>query len=345
MLRSGLFLSSSFIKKKELHMEAVSNQITEYSTYALPQSPDSNVVYRLVPVNPDLSYYHERTDRNIGWITPEEQEILHSSVVGIAGAGGMGGLLAATLVRAGVGEVRISDTEAFDVSNINRQFGARRTSVGLSKAFETARLVREISNDTTIVVYPQGITEQTVNHFVQGCSVICDEIEVLAIDARILLHRKSVALDISLFNCNTVGFSTNLFLYTPQSITMEEMTGLSYEEAKRLRKLAEEGDSSAQLRIATVMMRAVVPELPEYRASEKEIDHAAFYRRLLEERKVPIIATNPPLATGFLANRVLLYLLRNSGIKRKIVATPEMPGYLHFDAAQMRVVVTTKGWL
>jgi molybdopterin/thiamine biosynthesis adenylyltransferase len=300
-------------------------------------------VHRFTPNTVDDRYYSERTDRNIGWITQAEQDILRNSVVGIAGAGGMGGLLASILVRVGVGEIRISDCETFDVSNINRQFAATRGTVGKSKALETARMIREIADDTTVVVYPQGITEESAYHFVEGCHIICDEIEVLAIDARILLHRQSRTYGVNVFNCNTVGFSTNLFLYTPTSMTIEEATGVSYEEAQKLRNKAVCGDAESLTNIVHAMMRAVVPNLPEYRPTAVETDHMAFYRRFLQEKKVPIIATNPPMATGFLANRVLLHLLRNSGVPRAIVNTPEMPGYLTFDAAHMHAQVGTRG--
>ncbi len=287
-----------------------------------------------------IDTYYERTDRNIGWITPEEQEILRHSVVGIAGVGGMGGLLASILVRTGIGEVRISDCESFDMSNCNRQFGATRSTIGKSKVIETARMLQDIADDAHLVLYPDGITEQSVDQFISGCSVVCDEIEAFALDARILLHARAREHGVSLFNCNSIGLSTNLFLYTPGGVTFEEMCGISYDAAKILHIQASRGDKRAAAHIGHAILKAVVPMLPEYRPGASETDHAAFYRRYIGEQKVPIIGTNPPMATGFLANRILLYLLRNSGVPRDYVQIPEVPGFLHFDAAHMRV--TTK---
>ena len=298
----------------------------------LPRSPNPNCIYRLVPIHYDEKYYLERTDRNIGWITETEQNILKNSIVGIAGTGGMGGLLSATLLRAGVGEIRISDCESFDLSNVNRQFAATSSSVGKSKAFETARMLRSICTDSTLAVYPQGIVSSTVDHFIDGCSVICDEIEALAIDSRILLHMHSRQKNVSVFNCNTVGFSSNLFLYTPHGMTMEEALGVSYEAAVTLREAANQGDTDAAASIIDAILRAVVPHFTEYR---EHIDKKEFYARLINEGKVPIIATNPPMATGFLANRIILYLLKNSGEQRQVTDIPEMPGYLHIDTARL----------
>lgn len=298
----------------------------------------------LDPTNTNDSFYFERTDRNIGWITKEEQLILKNSVVGIAGCGGMGGLLASIFTRLGVGEIRIADSEVFDISNINRQFGAGRNTIDKSKALETARLVRDIANDTRLVIYKEGITEATVDSFLLGCDIVCDEIEVLAVPARILLHIRARKQGISLFNCNTVGFSTNLFLYEPDGMTMEEAIGLSYEESLELAKAANSGDQQAINEIVDRMVKAVVPQMPEYSPAEKEANLDAFYHRLKVEKKAPIIATNPPLAAGFLADRVLLYLLRNSPVTRTIQPVPSMPGFLHFDAANMTATAISSGW-
>ena len=79
----------------------------------------------------------------------------------------------------------------------------------------------------------------------------------------------------------------------------------------------------------------MIPEIPEYAPASDELS-GAFLRRVHEERKAPIIATNPAMAGGFLADRVLLHLLRNSGTVRPCTQTPPMPAYLHFDAALMR---------
>jgi|SRR5665213_425349 len=291
--------------------------------------------YRLLPQSADEKYYRERTDRNIGWITKAEQDSLKHAVVGIAGCGGMGGLIAATLVRIGIGEVRIADNEVFDTSNINRQFAATRRSIGKSKADETAKMIREISDDTTLVVYPQGINEQSVSHFLEGCDVVCDEIEFWAVGARILLHQKARALGVSVFNCNTVGFGTRLFLFEPDGYTMEEQLGLSFERAMELQqKIQSRTATAADIKIVMdALIAGLIVELPEYSADTTIYSTVETgLKRLVEEGRAPIIGTNPPMASGFLSDHVLFYLLRNSAVKRNVVRPPKAPGYLCFDA-------------
>src|SRR5574338_557700 len=104
----------------------------------LPSNPTEDTIYVLNPRNYDPAFYQERTDRNIGWITREEQDLLQGKMVGFSGCGGMGGLVAQILLRMGVGTLKIADLEKFDASNISRQFGATRSAIGVSKAFATA---------------------------------------------------------------------------------------------------------------------------------------------------------------------------------------------------------------
>lgn len=302
---------------------------------------------RLAPLRNDPRYYRERTDRNIGWITREEQEIIRGAAVGIAGCGGMGGELAEKLLRLGVGEIRIADNETFDVSNINRQFAAITSTVGTPKSFATAMMLRGIADDTTVLVYPRGICEDTVFDFVNGCDVICDEIEFWCIGSRILLHRAARERGVPVFVCNSLGFGSQLFLFTPQSMTMEECLGVTYDVAKELQRTLQERNTSAEdiTRVIAMSARTLCSEWPEYcdeRSSAK--NRALTEERLLHEGKGAVIATNIALACGFIANRVALYLLRDSSVRRKVAEVPEMPGYFFLDAATMEAKVIKGRW-
>ncbi len=65
--------------------------------------------------------------------------------------------------------------------------------------------MRRIARDTTLIVYPQGIDETTVDHFLAGNDVACDEIEGYAIGARVLFHQQARAHGVELLAGNTVG--------------------------------------------------------------------------------------------------------------------------------------------
>src|SRR3989338_1373505 len=312
--------------------------------FDVPHETDGKTVLRLPPKLFDHDFYAERTDRNIGWITKEEQEMIRHTTVGVAGCGGMGAQLAEKFLRLGVGEIRIADNEVFDVSNINRQFAAGRTTVGVSKALATARMLRDISEDSTIVMYPQGICEETVESFVSGCDVICDEVEFFAVGPRILLHQAARRAGVGIFNCNTVGFGTRLFLFTPQSVTIEEMFGLTLPEAMELSGALRSKEATPEMgkKVIDCVLGALVPELPSYVKGKKDLKHVLCR---LAKGQASIIATNPPMATGFVADRVLFYLLRNSSTVRTVKPTPLVPGYLYVDVARMKArIVTGRKW-
>lgn len=311
-------------------------------TKELPDNPSPENVYILEPIEKPENYYTDRTNRNIGWITNEEQNILKNTTIGIAGCGGMGGLVAQILLRAGVGTIKIADTEVFDTSNINRQFGATYKTIGHNKAFATATLLRETTDDTTIHVYPKGITEEYVDDFVNGCDLILDEIEYWALSGRIMLHQKAMSLGIHIINANTVGFGSRLFLFTPNSATIEDCLGINYKEAIIFDKKLESGTARIEERIKAMaaVTLGLVPEYLFYSPKHEKCGNMkSVAKRLAEEGKAPIFATNPPMCSGFLADHVALYLLRNSGVIRKTIKLPIAPGYLLFDAAKMKAKV------
>lgn len=311
--------------------------------YVLPHLTEANTTYTLLPNNSNETYYNERTNRNIGWISEEEQALLKQKTVGIAGCGGMGGLLAQTFLRCGVGTIKIADNSYFDHSNINRQLAATREAAGQQKALATAKILRETTDDATIMVYPQGIQESTAEEFVTGCDLICDQIEFWAVGARILLHHYAYQQNKIIYNGNTIGFGTRLFHFNKDSLSMENCLGLSYQEASILEKKIQDKTASVEekRRVMDAVINGLMPRIPDY-ASREECQYSngsIFYDRLLNEEVVSIMASNCPMAAGFLANQVILYLLKESGIKRHIALPPLMPHYIYFDAAFMEIKI------
>ena len=76
--------------------------------------------------------YSQHVSRNIGHITPEEQEKLRTTPIGVFGVGGIGGLLSELLVRAGCEHLVICDRDVFDLSNLNRQICVKK-HIGMRK--------------------------------------------------------------------------------------------------------------------------------------------------------------------------------------------------------------------
>lgn len=96
--------------------------------------------------------YAEFTTRNIGFVTPEQQEKLRAAHVFIPGVGGMGGGAFMLLVRAGVGRFTIADLDTFEVSNLNRQLFATLDTVGQDKVAAAAAGARRVNPDVALEV-------------------------------------------------------------------------------------------------------------------------------------------------------------------------------------------------
>lgn len=312
------------------------------NTNTLPKEADKNSVYILEPVSRSESYYNERTNRNIGWISEEEQQMLKNMTVGVAGCGGMGGMVTQILVRVGIGTIKIADLDNFDVSNLNRQAAATHSTLGQNKAFATANLLRETAEDVSIHVYPYGISEDTVDSFIEECDLIIDSIEFWGLAGRILLHQKARDKDIHIINGVPVGFGTRLFLFNKNSASIEKCLGFSYEEAKEfeVKKNNNTATVKDKIRIMSAVTLGLIPEGVDYTKLDQPCGNfKVVLGRLLKEAVGSVISTNPPMAGGFLANHVVLHLLRNSPIKRNIVKLPLAPGYLFLDAAKMKAYV------
>lgn len=303
----------------------------------LPTTTEPGAIYRWESESIQCGHYQDRTNRNLGWISEEEQEILRNCCVGIAGCGGMGGLLATIFVRLGVGEVRIADPESFEVSNLNRQFAATRKTLGRSKAIETARLMRSIATDCTITIFADGITAATAPVFAMGCDIVLDAIEFWSISARTALHRATRRNAVQTLTCCSVGFGCRLLRFDEQSTTFESMLDTPVEALTSIEQRLVRGDASA-LEIATLrdaVLRALVPEVPTYTQIGDPTDTTACLKRLSDEHAASIIATNPPLAAGFVANHALVSLLEQNSYHRKHCEIPLAPGYLYFDSLTM----------
>lgn len=92
--------------------------------------------------------------RNIGSISPAEQDTLGISQIAVIGCGGLGGYVIELLARAGVGLLHVFDPDVFTESNCNRQLYALCETLGRNKAEVAAQRVRSIYPGADAVAYP-----------------------------------------------------------------------------------------------------------------------------------------------------------------------------------------------
>ena len=103
-----------------------------------------------------------RTEMLLG---KEAVEKLKNSRVAIFGIGGVGGYALEALVRAGVGEIDIIDSDDVSVSNINRQILATAKTIGQLKVDVAEARAKEINPDVKINKFPIFYLPETAHLF------------------------------------------------------------------------------------------------------------------------------------------------------------------------------------
>ena len=106
----------------------------------------------------------------------EGQQRLGASTALVVGCGALGSVIASTLVRAGVGRVRIVDRDFVDLSNLQRQilFDEQDVAQRLPKAIAAAHKLRRINSEVTIEPHVADLTHENITKLTDGVDVIVD---------------------------------------------------------------------------------------------------------------------------------------------------------------------------
>jgi len=171
-------------------------------------------------------FYARAFSRNRGLISEEEQARLRDAVVAVPGMGGMGGVHAATLARTGIGHFRLADFDQFDVHNINRQQGAKASTIGKDKVKVMRDYVQDINPTAEVKIFPEGINESNVDEFLSGADVMIDSLDVFAVHARRLLFQRAKAHGVPVISTGPVGFSVVMMVFSPDGMDYDTFFGL-----------------------------------------------------------------------------------------------------------------------
>lgn len=166
--------------------------------------------------------YEEAFDRNIGWVTAEEQQLLRGKRVAIAGMGGVGGVHLLTLARMGIGAFHISDLDVFELANFNRQAGASMSTIGRSKAQVMADMAKDINPLLALSSFDHGINEGNIDNFLRGVDLFVDGFDFFVPDIRSKVFRRCSELGIPAITAGPIGFGTCYIVFMPGKMTFEE---------------------------------------------------------------------------------------------------------------------------
>ena len=262
--------------------------------------------------SPPAFDYEQAFSRNIGWVSAAEQQRLRRSRIAIAGMGGVGGQHLLALARLGIGSFHVADFDHFEVHNFNRQAGAFMSRVGQPKVDVMAEMAADINPEAEIRRFPDGVTPDNVDAFLDGVDVYVDGIDFFAIEARRLVFARCHAKGIPAVTAAPLGMGAALLCFLPGKMSFEDY--FKVEGHDRQEQFAR---FIAGLSPAMLQMRYL--EVPEA---------VSFH-----EQRGPSTAMACELCAGVTGTTVLKLLLGRG----KVAAAPWA---MHFDAYRQKLSFT-----
>ena len=256
--------------------------------------------------------YDAAFSRNLGWLTPREQQTLRGKCVAIAGLGGVGGLHLLTLVRLGVGRFRLAEFDTFELVNFNRQIGAALSTLGKPKLDVMAAMARDINPDVEIASYPDGVNESNVSAFVEGADLFIDGLDFFAFAPREAVFAACAKYRIPATTVAPIGMGAALLNFMPGKMSFERYFGFA-------RGSADDKPLKFLIGLAPAMLHR------RYLVDPSFVDLAAGHG--------PSTAMACQICAGIAATEALKILLG-----RGMVAAA--PRGIHFDAYRNKLVST-----
>lgn len=166
--------------------------------------------------------YQQAFSRNTGWVTPDEQLLLRSKKIAIAGLGGVGGKHLLTLTRLGIGNFHIADPDVFEQVNFNRQAGANMKHVGVKKSDTLKSMALDINPELNIRTFPEGINSDNVDAFLDGADIYLDGLDYFVVNARRMVFQACAEKGIPAVTAAPLGMGSAILNFLPGKMTFEE---------------------------------------------------------------------------------------------------------------------------
>lgn len=231
----------------------------------------------------DLAGYLNRTRMLLG---DDALTLLATKTVAVAGCGGVGGAVAMTLARMGVGGFAVADPADFDAPDINRQWAATHATLGQNKAATYADVLRTIQPAVRLATFTEGVTEANLGAFLDGADVVVDCLDVaVPPQLRVALYQQARARGLHCLCAPMLGFGAILVDAAPDGMPMEALYGPVFAQAV------------ATSTLPPGLRDLVVPE------------HIDAIERHLRALKAPSVAISPMLSAALMSTEIALILL------------------------------------
>ena len=158
---------------------------------------------------------HDRYSRQI--ILPEigenGQSKLSSSKAIIVGAGGLGSIVLYYLAAAGIGQIKIIDSDKVDITNLNRQLMHDEADIGKEKSISAMEKLQRFNSEINVTESSISLNTENINGHIFNCDIV-----VACVDnkkTRILLNSHCVNKNIPLIDGGINGFEGYVLTILP----------------------------------------------------------------------------------------------------------------------------------
>lgn len=254
--------------------------------------------------------------RNIGWFTPEEQQILRSKKVAIAGMGGVGGGHLLALTRLGIGRFVLADFDRFGCENTNRQVGATVDSYGKNKLDVMVDMAKAINPELEITLFREGVNDDNAQTFMTDVDCYVDSLDFFVIDIRRRIFDICARQGIPATTAAPLGMGTAYLNFMPGKMTFEQYFGMA-------------GCNQTEQYLRFLLGLAPAALHRRYLVMPEKID--------LANKKGPSTVVGCQLAAGVTAAQVAKIFLNRGDI----VCVPKV---LQFDAYSNRYQTSWRPW-
>jgi len=146
-------------------------------------------------------------------IAPQGQIKLKHARILIAGAGGLGSVSAYYMAAAGIGSIRIADSDCVEAGNLNRQILHGTGDIGKPKTLSALEKLRNLNPYCDIDPIHKIISDENILDMMEGCTLILDGTD--NIKARKILNRASILKNIPLVYGGVEEFSGMVTTFIP----------------------------------------------------------------------------------------------------------------------------------
>lgn len=158
--------------------------------------------------------FDKRTEILIG---KENIARLNNSHVAVFGLGGVGSFAAEALARASIGKLTLIDFDTVDITNINRQSIAFKSTVGQKKTTAAMQKIVDINPDIELKLIDSFFEQVTLNHFdFNSFDVVIDAID--SVGSKVLLIKTCIDNSTTIFSSMGAGGKTD-----PSKIKIDDL--------------------------------------------------------------------------------------------------------------------------